>query len=77
MKYEHRQEETRWYEYGPEKELKTKEEAKRKVENDTRDKLTAFYLLGLYRLVEEERIEDNGKAVRKVIKFKYPTSILE
>lgn len=77
MKYEHKQEETRWYEYGPEKECKTKEEAIRKVENDTRKKLTEFYLDGLYRLIEEIAYEDNGKAIRMIVKFRYPTSILE
>lgn len=77
MKYEHRQEATRWYEYGPEEELKTKEDAIRKVENDTRKKITQFYLDGLYKLIGEQKIEDNGKAIRLTIKFKYPISILE
>lgn len=77
MKYEHRQEETRWYEYGTGKEFETKDEAIRKLENDTRDKLTKFYLERLYKLLEEMYDEDNGGAIRKVIKFKYPISILE
>lgn len=77
MKYEHRQEETRWYEYGPGKEFETKNEAIRKLESDTRDKVSEFYLEGLYKLLEEMYNEDNGEAIRKVIKFKYPISILE
>lgn len=77
MKYEHKQEETRWYEYGPEKEFKTKDEAIKKLESDTREGLSNFYLEGLYKLLEEMYNEDNGKAVRKVIKFKYPISILK
>lgn len=77
MKYEHKQEETRWYEYGPEKEFATREEAIRKLESDTRGEVSKLYLEGLYKLLEEMYNEDNGKAVRKVIKFKHPISILK
>lgn len=77
MKYEHKQEETRWYKYGPKEECKTKEEAIRKAENDTRHKLTVFYLDGLYRLIKDIYNEDTGEAIRMIIKFKYPISILE
>lgn len=77
MKYEHKQEETQWYEYGPEKEFKTKDEAIKKLESDTREGLSNFYLEGLYKLLEEMYNEDNGKAVRKVIRFKCRISILK
>lgn len=77
MKYEHMKEATRWYGYGRDKEFKTKEEAIRKLESDICRKKTEFYLDGLYRLYEGEEDEDNGVAVRKVIKFKYPISILK
>lgn len=77
MKYEHMQEETRWYEYGPRKEFETKDEAIKRLESDTRNGLSNFYLEGLYKLLEEMYNEDNGRAVRKVIKFKYPISILK
>ncbi len=77
MKYEHMQEETRWYEYGHGKEFETKDEAIKKLESDTRNVLSNFYLEGLYKLLEEMYNEDNGKAVRKVIRFKYLISILK
>ncbi len=77
MQYEHKQEETRWYEYGHGKEFATKDEAIKKIESDMRVQVSKFYLEGLYKLLEEMKYEDNGEAVRKIIKFKYPISILK
>lgn len=77
MKYEYKEEKTRWYKYGLGKEFETKEKAILILENDINKKMTEFYLNGLYRLIESQDIEDDEEGVRKVIRFKYPISILE
>lgn len=77
MKYEYKEEKTRWYKYGLGKESETKEKAIVSLENDINKKMTEWYLNGLYRLIESQDIEDDGEGVRKIIRFKYPISILE
>lgn len=77
MKYEHMEDKTRWYEYGPGKEFETKEEACSELRKYVGKKKTEFYLEGLYRLEEGKEIEYKGEAVRAIIKYKYPTKIFD
>lgn len=77
MKYEYKEEKTRWYKYRLRKEFETKEKAIASLENDINKKMTQFYLNRLYRLIESQDIQDDGEKVRKVIRFKYLISILE
>lgn len=76
MKYAHKKEESRWYQYGPEKEFLTKQEAIRELERYKTKVLTRFCLDGLYQLYEKDYIEEKKGAIRIIFKYKYVESIL-
>lgn len=77
MRYGHRKENSRWYEYGPGKEFETREEAINKLESDKEKSLTQFYLENLHKLYEGDSLEETKNAVRVVLRYKYVTSILK
>lgn len=76
MKYAHKKEESRWYEYGSGKEFTTKKEAMREVENYKTKVLTHFCLDGLHKLYDGDYLEETKNAIRIVFKYRYVESIL-
>ncbi len=76
MKYGHKQEESRWYEYGQGKEFPTKERAMVKLESYKTKVLTSFFVDGLYKLYDGNYIEETKNAIRVVFKYRYIESIL-
>lgn len=76
MEYGHNQEETREFPYGPGKEFEKREDAMRAIKAYTRKITTQIALEGLYKLDEGNEIIDTGEALKAIVKFKYPISVL-
>lgn len=76
MKYEHKEEKDRWYEYGPGKEFETKEDAVRHLESKKQKILTQISSAGLYKLYEGCEITETKNAIRLVLKYKTIKSVL-